>query len=79
MNTKYLVIVAALAVMMIGATALAIEDAFATKKKEYSQATSQVNNCGNEFEPEDVFCQNLVSQIQGDENAPALAGAQGED
>jgi uncharacterized OB-fold protein len=78
MNTKYMVIVAAMAVMLIGATALATEDAFAGKKKhkEYNQATSQANACGNGFLPENVFCQNIGSQIQGDENAVALDGFQ---
>ncbi len=78
MNTKYMVIVAAMAVMLIGATALATEDAFAGKKKhkEYNQATSQANACGNGFLPENVFCQNIGSQIQGDENAVAANGAQ---
>ena len=33
-------IVAAMAVMFVGATALATEDAFTGKKKEYNQATS---------------------------------------
>jgi hypothetical protein len=51
MNTKFMFIVAAMAVMLIGATALATEDAFADKKKrggyEKSQAVSQVNDCGN--------------------------------
>ena len=78
MNTKYMVIVAAMAVMLIGATALATEDAFAGKKKhkEYNQATSQANACGNGFLPENVFCQNIGSQIQGDENAVAASGTQ---
>jgi hypothetical protein len=78
MNTKYMVIVAAMAVVLIGATALATEDAFAGKKKhkEYNQATSQANACGNGFLPENVFCQNIGSQIQGDENAVAASGAQ---
>jgi hypothetical protein len=78
MNTKYMVIVAAMAVILIGATALATEDAFAGKKKhkEYNQATSQANACGNGFLPENVFCQNIGSQIQGDENAVAASGAQ---
>jgi len=78
MNPKYMVIVAAMAVMLIGATALATEDAFAGKKKhkEYNQATSQANACGNGFLPENVFCQNIGSQIQGDENAVAASGAQ---
>ena len=33
MNTKYLAVIAALAVMLIGATALATDDAFADKKR----------------------------------------------
>jgi hypothetical protein len=78
MNTKYMVIVAAMAVMLIGATALATEDVFADKKKkkEYNQATSQANACGNGELPLNVGCQNVGSQIQGDENAVALAADQ---
>jgi hypothetical protein len=78
MNTKYMVIVAAMAVMLIGATALATEDAFAGKKKhkEYNQATSQANACGNGKLPLNVFCQNIDSQVQGDENAVAASGSQ---
>ncbi|MGH9979878.1 MAG: hypothetical protein ACRD8Z_29160 [Nitrososphaeraceae archaeon] len=72
MNTKYMFIVAAMAVMLIGATALASEDAFATKKKggyEKSQATAQDNYCGNGELPMNIGCQNTASQIQGDDNA----------
>jgi hypothetical protein len=78
MNTKYRFIVAAMAVMLIGATAIATEDAFAGKKKhkEYNQATSQANACGNGELPLNVFCQNIGSQVQGDENAVSAAGAQ---
>jgi uncharacterized membrane protein len=78
MNTKYLVVVAALAAILVAATALATENAFADKKKSYSksQAVSQVNDCGNGSGPIDVFCQNLASQIQGDGNAAALVGEQ---
>jgi hypothetical protein len=82
MNAKYMVIVAALAVMMIGATALATDDAFADKKKkgyEKSQAVSQVNECGNGELPLNVFCSNTASQIQGDENAASLASEQASD
>ncbi|MGC1133046.1 MAG: hypothetical protein WA941_09495 [Nitrososphaeraceae archaeon] len=43
MNTKYMIVVAVVAVMLIASTALATEDAFAGKKKyEKSQAISQV-------------------------------------
>jgi hypothetical protein len=78
MNTKYMFIVAAMAVMLVGATALATEDAFAGKKKHYekNQAISQANACGNGFLPENVGCQNIASQIQGDENAVSLAAEQ---
>ncbi len=70
-------IVAAMAVMLIGATALATEDAFAGKKKyEKSQAISQANDCGNGFLPENVGCQNTASQIQGDENVVVTAADQ---
>lgn len=79
MNTKYMVIVAAMAVMLIGATALATsESAFAGGKKHYekNQAISQANACGNGELPLNVFCQNIGSQVQGDENAVALDGFQ---
>jgi hypothetical protein len=79
MNTKYMVIVAAMTVMLIGATALATsESAFAGGKKHYekNQAISQANACGNGFLPENVGCQNIASQIQGDENAVSLAAEQ---
>ena len=85
-----MVIVSALAVMLIGATALATDDAFADKKRhddkkkggyEKSQAVSQKNYCGNGKLPMYVFCQNTDSQVQGEENAVALDGVQssGED
>jgi hypothetical protein len=77
MNTKYMFIVAAMAVMLIGATAIATEDAFAGKKKYgKSQAISQANDCGNGFLPENVGCQNTASQIQGDENVVVTAADQ---
>ena len=68
--------------MLIGATALATsESAFAgghghKKSYEKNQATSQANACGNGKLPYNVFCQNIGSQVQGDENAVALDGAQ---
>jgi len=71
MNNKSLTVavVAAVAVMLVATTAVAAEDAFAGKKREYSQATSQANACGNGKLPLNVGCQNTASQIQGDENA----------
>ncbi len=77
-----MVIVAAMAVMLIGATALAtLESAFAgghgdKKSYEKNQATSQANACGNGKLPYNVFCQNIGSQVQGDENGVISASAQ---
>ena len=66
-----MVVAAVMSVMLIGATALAIEDAFATEKKYYgkSQATAQVNDCGNYVLPENIGCQNTDRQLQGDNNS----------
>jgi hypothetical protein len=85
MNSKYMVVVAAMAVMLIGATALVTDDAFADKKRhddkkkggyEKGQAVSQVNDCGNGKLPLNVGCQNTASQIQGEDNSAALLSAQ---
>jgi hypothetical protein len=72
MNSKYMVIIGALAVMMIGVTATT-DSAFAYEK---SQAVSQVNDCGNGKLPLNIGCQNTASQIQGDRNEAALISAQ---
>jgi hypothetical protein len=78
MNNKYFVIVATMAVMLVGATALATEDAYADGKKKYekSQAVSQANDCGNGKLPLNIGCQNTASQIQGDENVVTQAADQ---
>ena len=78
MNNKHLLIVAALTVMLIGATSLSTTDSALAGKKKYekSQAASQANACGNGKMPLDVFCQNLLSQIQGDGNAVNIIGVQ---
>jgi uncharacterized membrane protein len=78
MNNKSLTIavVAAVAVMLVATTAVAAEDAFAGKKREYNQATSQANACGNGKLPLNVGCQNTASQIQGEENAVSQAAEQ---
>jgi uncharacterized membrane protein len=62
MNTKYLVVVAAMAAMLVAATALATDNAFADKKRhddkkmsyKKSQAVTQINDCGNGDTPVDV-------------------------
>jgi hypothetical protein len=70
MNSKYVVLVAAMAVMLIGTTALQTGNAFATYGK--SQAIGQANECGNGVMAMYVFCQNTGSQVQGKYNAQAL-------
>ena len=71
-------VVAAMTVMLVAATAFATTDtAFAGKKKyEKNQATSQTNACGNGEMPLNVFCSNTESQIQGDENQVAITSQQ---
>lgn len=77
MNAKYLAVVAALAVMLVAATAIATTgSALATKYKGKSQATAQVNECGNGEMPLNVFCQNTASQIHGEGNEAALSSSQ---
>ena len=85
MNTKYLVVVAAMAVMLVAATTLATEDAFADKKRhddkkkggyEKSQALSQATSCGNGVISVADFCQDIGSQNQGKENSVAQSGNQ---
>ena len=77
-----MVVIAAMAVMLIGATALATsESAFAgghghKKSNEKNQATAQTNACGNGEVPINVGCQNTNSQIQGDENGVAQTAQQ---
>lgn len=70
-------VVAAIAAVLVGATTLATADrAFAGKKYEKSQATSQTNACGNGKLPMNVYCSNTESQIQGDENQVAMTSQQ---
>lgn len=79
MNTRYTVIVATMAVLLVGATALAsTSSAFAGghKKYEKSQALSQASACGNGKLPLNVFCDNKASHVQGKENAVTLDSTQ---
>ena len=79
MNSKYVAVVSALAVMLVAATALATTDSvFAGGKKGYSksQANAQTNECGNGFISVANFCQDINSQNQGKENSVAQSGNQ---
>lgn len=79
-NSKSLVLVAVTtaAEMLVATSLVSTYDVFAGKKKyEKNQSTSQANACGNGELPLDVYCQNINSQIQGEENSAALSGFQG--
>ena len=80
MNFKYIAVVAVIAAALVGATAFGTDSAFADGKKHYdkNQAISQANACGNGELPLNVFCQNIGSQVQGEENAVAIDGTQGQ-
>lgn len=51
-------------VLLSSAVSLTPQSASAYEK---SQATSQTSECGNEFMPTNIGCQDTESQIQGDE------------
>jgi hypothetical protein len=71
MNTKYVAVVAALAVVIVAAaeTLVTANNAFADKKRYSgkSQAIAQANYCGSNSVklPENVWCHDTASQIQG--------------
>jgi hypothetical protein len=75
MTFKYIAIVAVIAATLVGTTAITADSAFATKYDK-NQAVSQANACGNGELPLNIGCQNVGSQIQGDENSVALAADQ---
>lgn len=78
MNAKYMFVVAAMAVMLVGATAFATDSALADGKKKHgkNQAIGQANACGNGKLPMYVFCENIGSQVQGEKNSVAGSGTQ---
>ncbi len=60
----------------MGATTITADSALATKYKGKNQAISQANACGNGELPLNVGCQNVDSQVQGEENVVSLGAAQ---
>ena len=73
MNFKYIAIVAVIAATLVGTTAITADTALAYEK---NQAISQANSCGNGELPLNVGCQNIDSQIQGEENVVSIGSAQ---
>ena len=73
MNFKYIAMVAVVVATLVGVTGITADSAFAYEK---SQAISQANECGNGELALNVGCQNIDSQVQGDENGVSLAADQ---
>jgi hypothetical protein len=76
MNTKSLAVVAIAAVAAMLVASLVGTNTVFAGGYEKNQATSQANACGNGKLPLNVGCQNIDSQVQGDENAVSLAAEQ---
>jgi hypothetical protein len=76
MNTKSLAVVAIAAVAAILVASLVGTNTVFAGGYEKNQATSQANACGNGELPFNVGCQNIDSQVQGDENAVSVAAEQ---
>jgi hypothetical protein len=64
------------AVMLIATTAISNITTGSVLAYDKNQAKSDINECGNGQVPTNIGCQNIDSQIQGDENSVALAGVQ---
>lgn len=64
------------AVMLMGTTAISNITTGSVLAYDKDQAKSDINECGNGSLPENVGCQNIDSQIQGDENSVAITGQQ---
>jgi hypothetical protein len=73
MNFKYIAMVAVVAATLVGVTGITADSAFAYER---SQAISQVNECGNGELALNIGCQNIDSQVQGEENGVSLAADQ---
>ena len=72
-NFVALMIVATVLLATAGLTMTTSGNAFAYSS---NQAKSDINECGNGFVPTNVGCQNIDSQIQGDENSVAITAQQ---
>ena len=73
---KSLAVVAMAAVAAMFVASIAGTNVVFAGGYEKSQATSQANACGNGKLPLNIGCQNVGSQVQGDENGVAQAADQ---
>lgn len=71
MKSKY-VAIAVIAATLVATTAITGESAWTTKYKDWIQAITQANDCGNGILPMYVEYQYAASQIQGDGNTLAI-------
>ena len=76
MNNRSLAAVAIAAIAAMLVASLVGTNAVFAGGYEKNQATSQANACGNGKLPLNIGCQNVGSQIQGDENAVSAAAEQ---
>jgi hypothetical protein len=74
MNAKSMAVIAGVMIAIVGSLA-SVNDVSATKY-ESSQASAAANECGNGISPENIFCQNLSSQLDGDGNAVIIMAVQ---
>src|SRR5688572_6852522 len=72
-GTLAVMIVATVLLAAAALTMTTIENTFAYSS---NQAKSDVNECGNGQVPTNIGCQNIDSQIQGDENSVAITSLQ---
>ena len=72
-----MIVVVAMAVMLIGTTAFATDNAFAGKKHYgKSQTIVQAIDCGNGELPLNIGCQNRDSHFDGEDNIVSLVAEQ---
>ena len=76
MNNKSIAVAAVAVVAAMLVASIAGTNTVYAGGYEKNQATSQANACGNGELPLNVACQNINSQIQGDENAISQAADQ---
>jgi hypothetical protein len=71
-------LVSATIMILVATTSLLDKKMAFADSYEKSQAMTQTSECGNYWFLLDVFCSNINSQIQGDENSAAVTAAQEE-
>jgi len=76
MVSQKLAVITTIAVLLLAVSAISTITPHNASAYMKNQAAPQANDCGNEFIPINIGCQNTDSQIQGDENVAALTAQQ---